>query len=106
MQLDLGSPLTIGLNLLTTAVLAASLLVIWNARRSKNLLAFALLFAAVIGGVYIPFFAVLAALTVTVTDRRAGHPPMEHGRAMTAILRHFRGRPHPVVAAPEVSVGS
>ncbi len=106
MEIDLGSPLTIGLNLLMAGVLAASLAVIWNARRSRNLMAFALLFSGAAGGVYVPFFAVMAAITVTVTDRRAGRPPTEHGRAMTAILRHFRGRPDPVVAAPAPAAAS
>ena len=83
----------VALNLVMTGVLAGCLLVIWNARRSAGLLCFASLFSLAIGGVVIPLFAILAAITVTVTDRNQAKPPRVHGRVMTRVLRHFRGRP-------------
>ncbi|MGN6693643.1 MAG: hypothetical protein ACTHN0_05650 [Aquihabitans sp.] len=95
MEIDLRSPLTVALNLLMAGVAAGCLLVVWNARRNVGLVVFALLFSGSVAGVYVPFFAVMAAITVTVSDRNAGKPPRQHGRAMTRILRHFRGRPDP-----------
>lgn len=99
-DLDLPWPLVVVLNLVTVTVLAGCLLVIWRARRSVGLLAFAGLFSLVIGGVMIPIFAIAAAITVTVSDRRSDRPERVHSRPLAAVLRHFRGRPTP---APEAT---
>lgn len=94
----------VALNLLMAGVLGACLLVIWNARHSLGLLVFATVISGAVGGVGIPFFAVLAAITVTVTDRNANKPPRQHGRLMAMVLRHFRGRPDPAsVDGSEIS---
>lgn len=94
-EIDLTSPVTIGLNLLMVGVLVGCLRIVWKARESTGLVVFAGIFSGAVAGVFVPLFAILAAITVTVTDRRAARPPREHGRMMTRVLRHFRGRPDP-----------
>lgn len=100
MEINLASPLPAVLNLAMLGVLAGCLVVIWNARHSVGLMVFANLFSIALGGVVIPIFAIAAAITITVTDRRAHQPPREHSMVVAVVLRHFRGRPDPVVAAP------
>lgn len=95
MGINLANPLTVVLNLAMAGVMAGCLLVIWNARHSIGLLVLATVFSVAIGGVVIPFFAIAAAITVTVTDRRAHKPARQHSKAAAAVLRHFRGRPDP-----------